>query len=138
MSTQEALVTEKQQAAAEAELRKIEQALTQDPILRVSQATLFISQRLSVLASMVMQDRLRKAGVAVPQLAIRGMLRDQDLITDTIGPFNMERLETEVDKVLPHYISTLHAAGVSLAALETPNDDGRSEPTVPPSTPAGN
>jgi hypothetical protein len=133
MTMQEAVAAQKH-VDPEAELHKIQQALTNDPILRVSQATLFISQRLSVLASMVMKDRLQKAGVALPTLAIRGMLRDQELVDGTIGPFTAERLETEIDKVLPHYISTLHAAGVTLADLEKTNDDGKPTPGASPSS----
>lgn len=110
------------------ELAKANHAFDQDPLLRVSQAAIFISQRLSFIAALVIKDRLSKAGVKHPDIALRGMLRDQELITATIGPFNMERLETEIDQVLPHYIATLHAAGVNLADLDKSNDDGKPKP----------
>jgi hypothetical protein len=113
-----------------ADLAKINYAFEKDPLLRISQATVFIANRLSLLGMLVIRDRLRKAGVnpTSADVALRGMLRDQDLITATIGPFEMERLETEVDKVLPHYIATLHAAGVNLADVDPTHDNGKSKP----------
>jgi hypothetical protein len=110
---------------AEVHLQQVQAAFESDALLRVSQTVLFAAKRLTLVAMLVIKQRLRACGVSQPDVAIMAMMRDEELINDTIGPFSMDALQSVFDDVLPTYLPLLAESHVTLASLEDDHEPGQ-------------
>lgn len=114
--------TAEQLEAMQREMEIVANAFGVDPLLRITQQALFIANRMGLLAMMVMRHRLTACGVERPDIAIRAMLRDQDLINSSIGPMDVAKLQGQIETNLLPYFELLAEAKVTLADLES-NDN---------------